>query len=65
MKRVFAICLFAGFIATAMTGCGTPEPSNMLEGADQTALEQYEAAIAAEEAALNADPDDGSGGTSE
>jgi hypothetical protein len=56
VKRVLAICLFVASIG--LVGCGTPEASSVMENADQSAIEAYEAAIAEQDAAMEADPGD-------
>ena len=56
MKRFAAICLFAA--STALVGCGSSEPSNVMDSADQSAVEAYEAAIAAKNAAMESDSAD-------
>jgi hypothetical protein len=56
VKRVLMICLFA--TSTALVGCGDPQPTDIMENADQSAIDAYEAAVAAEDAAMEADPGD-------
>lgn len=53
MKQVLAICLFAA--STALVGCGDPQPTNLMEDSDQSAIEAYEAAVAAQDAAADAE----------
>ncbi len=56
MKKVFAL-LYACSLCVSFAGCGGQgESQSVVEGADQSAVEAYEAAIAAEEAAMNEDP---------
>jgi hypothetical protein len=50
------ICLFA--TSTALVGCGDPKATDIMENADQAAIDSYEAAVAAEDAAMEADPGD-------
>ena len=53
MRRVFA--LFAiGTLTAALTGCGGGggEPTNIMEGVDQSAVDAYNAMLAADEAAM-------------
>jgi len=45
--------MFAALIG--LIGCGTPEATNIMESSDRSAIEAYEAAIAAEDAAMDAD----------
>lgn len=56
MKQVFAICLFAAAMVTV--GCGNPQPTSVIEDADRSAIEAYEAAVAADDAAADATPPD-------
>jgi uncharacterized protein YcfL len=56
VKRFAAICLFAA--STALVGCSSSEPTNVMENAEQSDVEAYEAAIAAEDAAMEADSGD-------
>jgi hypothetical protein len=56
MRHVFAFGLCAA--AIAMVGCGTPEASNIMDGADQSDVQSYEEMVAADEAMMNEDPGD-------
>jgi hypothetical protein len=56
VKRVLLICLFA--TSTALVGCGDPKSTDIMENADQPAIDSYEAAVAADDAAMEADPGD-------
>ncbi len=58
MKRTFTACLLTGFLAFGVCGCGSGGNENIMENADQSALEEYEAMVAADEAAMSAEPDD-------
>ena len=53
MKQVLAICLFAA--STALVGCGDAQPTNLMEDSDQSEIEAYEAAVAAQDAAAETD----------
>lgn len=57
MKKLFGLSLFVCSLFLAVPGCsGGGEASSMIENADQSAIEAYEAAIAAEEEMMNEDP---------
>ena len=53
MKQVLAICLFAA--STALVGCSDPQPTNLMENSDQAAIDAYEAAVAAQDLAADAE----------
>ena len=62
MKTFFTIALVSATLV--LSGCGgTDEPSNIMEGVDPAALQEYEDLVAADEAAMPAE--DSSGGTGE
>lgn len=49
--------LFAALTAIAtFSGCSSKEPSSVAADADQTAIEQYEATLAADQEAMSAEP---------
>ena len=54
MKRIACTLVFALLAFVAVPGCGSGETKNVASEADQTEIEKYEAQIAAEEAANNA-----------
>jgi hypothetical protein len=56
MKRVLLICLFA--TSTALVGCGDSKSTDIMENADQAAVDAYEAAVAETDAAMEADSGD-------
>jgi len=57
MKQVFVVALFAA--SFAMVGCDTASgPSNVAEGLNQSAVDEYNAALAADEALMNESSDD-------
>jgi hypothetical protein len=58
MKRTLTACLLTGFLAFGISGCDSGGNENIMENADQSALEEYEAMVAADEAAMSAQPDD-------
>jgi hypothetical protein len=60
MKQILTACLLSGFLAFAACGCDSGGNENIMENADQSALEEYEAMVAADEAAMSAQPDDAS-----
>lgn len=63
MKRVFAL-LSAGTFAVALVGCGDGGgPSNVMEGVQQSEVDDYNALLAADEAAMAGE--EASGGTGE
>jgi hypothetical protein len=53
VKRLFAICLLATSIG--LVGCGTPEASDIMENADQSAIDEYERLVAEQDAAMEED----------
>lgn len=58
MKKLFVL-LFALSVGTALSGCGSDEGSNLMEDASQTDIEAYEASMAEEEGAMDADFEEG------
>ena len=60
MKRVFAL-FSACTIAVALVGCGDAGPTNSVEGVQQNEVDDYNALLAADEAAMA--EEDASGGT--
>lgn len=54
MTRSLAL-LSTLFVACCLVGCGGSEGSSMLENEEQSAIEAYEASLAEEEAAMDAD----------
>ncbi len=60
MKRISALCLFG--LAISLSGCGgSSEPSNIMEGLDESAVQSYDEMVAADEARMNSDPGDAEG----
>ena len=56
MKQVMSFACTA-MLFVAVGGCGgSGEPSSMIENADQTAIDAYDAAIAEEENMMNDEP---------
>lgn len=56
MKKLFGL-LFVLALLPSLPGCGGSDgPANVVESADQAAIDAYDAAIAADQAAMNADP---------
>ncbi len=52
LRGLATAMIFAmGFVVS--TGCTSNEPKNLMDGVDQAALEEYEAMIAADEAAMS------------
>ncbi|TWU49137.1 hypothetical protein [Rubripirellula reticaptiva] len=60
MNRLFFSTLFASILVFSVTGCGKESNTSIVENADQTAIEKYQAAEAAEQAALAGTMEDGS-----
>ncbi|MGB7325512.1 MAG: hypothetical protein WBD31_11630 [Rubripirellula sp.] len=60
MNRLFLTTLFASMLVLSLTGCGTEANTSIVENADQTAIEKYQAAEAAEQAALAGTMEEGS-----
>ena len=57
MNRVFSLSVVVTMLAASMIGCNaSSETSNMIEDADQSAIEAYDAAIAEEEKLMNEAP---------
>ncbi len=55
MKRFFGV-LYVFAICVSFSGCGgSGDGSSVVDSAQKSAIEEYEAAIAAEEAAMDAD----------
>jgi hypothetical protein len=54
MHKVLGLLLFAGALFLSVPGCSEPSTSNIAEDADQSAVEQYEANLAASQAELEA-----------
>ena len=55
MKRVFGM-LFAFSTCLTVAGCGgTGDNQNVMENAERSAIEEYEAAVAADAAAMDSD----------
>jgi len=55
MKKVFGL-VFATLTCLSFVGCGgSGESQNVVESADRSAIEEYEAAIAADAAAMDAE----------
>ncbi len=53
MKRTLATCLFMGLVSVGLFGCDSGEPTNVMENADLSALEEYERLIEADNAAMS------------
>ncbi|WP_160168431.1 hypothetical protein [Novipirellula maiorica] len=51
MSRLFSLALLVA--ALTVTGCSSSDSTNILEDADQAAIDAYDAQAAANEAALN------------
>jgi len=57
MNRVFSLSVVVTMLSASVIGCsGSSETSNMIEDADQSAIEAYDAAIAEEEKLMNDAP---------
>jgi len=56
--RKLAGFLFLGLFSMGMLGCDSGGNQNMMEGVEESALEEYERILAEEEAAMSAAPDD-------
>ncbi|MGI9472831.1 MAG: hypothetical protein ACR2NZ_14930 [Rubripirellula sp.] len=57
MKRVMGLSLMAGMLFIAAAGCGgSSEPTNVMQDANQSAVDAYDAAIAEEENLMNDEP---------
>ena len=57
MNRVFGLSVVATMLAASVIGCSaSSETSSMIEDADQSAIEAYDAAIAEEEKLMNEAP---------
>ena len=59
MQKISVLSFFAVAVCLTLSGCGTPEPSNIADDADQTAIEQYEATLEADQKAMGAEPPEG------
>ena len=50
MRKVLAVCVFAGAMTTGLAGCGrSSQPSSAVEGATESQIEEYERLIAEDE----------------
>ena len=58
MNRFLAVCTVVAAISFATIGCGDSGPKNVMDSADDAALQSYEEMIAAENAAMDADSGD-------
>ena len=56
MKHLKAI--FFVLATCSIIGCGDAQPTNVVDSSDQDAIAAYQAAEAAQDAAMDADPDD-------
>lgn len=56
MKKVFALCLFA--LSLGLVGCGSSEPTNILDNSDQAAQAEYDRLIAEQDSAAEQDSGD-------
>jgi hypothetical protein len=56
MKKFIGPALFTLTLILSLPGCGSSEPTNIAADAEQTAIEEYEAAMKAEQEAMNAEP---------
>ena len=63
MKRTFFSCLFAGFMAIGLAGCGKPEATNVAESMTDDELAEYDRMMEEDEALMSdeemGDSDDG------
>ncbi|QDT05636.1 hypothetical protein K227x_40370 [Rubripirellula lacrimiformis] len=50
MSRLF--CLASLLLMLAVVGCGSSDSTNIMESADQAAIDAYDAQVAADEAAM-------------
>ena len=50
--------LFAVVAACCLIGCSDGKPTSVMENTDQAAVDAYEAAVAAQDAAMEKDPSD-------
>ncbi len=54
MKKLMGLSLFASALFLNVAGCGgSGEPTNVLENTEMSAIEQYEADMAKQEAEMN------------
>ncbi len=60
MKRRWVSCLFVGMVSIGFCGCDSGENQNMMQNADQSALEEYERMIEADNAAMSKEDDSAS-----
>ena len=56
MKKVLSFACMAMLVAAAVGCGGSSEPSNMIESAEQSAIDAYDAAIAEEESMMDDEP---------
>lgn len=57
MKRILCLGVFVGLVSCGLCGCDSGGPKNVMEDVDQSALEEYERLIEADNAAMSADDD--------
>ena len=62
VTSLFSIAILAA-VAT-LSGCSSSEPANVMENADQEAIQSYEDMVAEEEAMMSQDPGDAEYGCS-
>ena len=55
MKKSFALSFFALTLTVGIVGCGPGEAKSITEDAQQSAIEAYRAAEAADQAAMNSE----------
>ncbi len=63
MSRGFLVASLVGLLSITMAGCDSDQPENIADGVDQSAVADYDALIAADEAAMT--DADAEGGASE
>ena len=51
MKQISAYCLLA--LSIFVFGCGTPQPTNIMDSADKDKILEYEAMVAADSSAMS------------
>ncbi len=53
MKRIFGCLLFASAVTLSIPGCGGSGGGNVADGVEKSAIEEYEANLAAQQAELD------------
>ncbi len=56
MKKLMGLFLFSFALCLSVPGCGAPEPSSVMDNAEQSEIEKYEALIESQAAEMDSAP---------